>query len=260
MSRGWVGQVIGLVALLLFQPVASAQDDAWSKHTEQGRAARERGDYVEAERLLRLAVNEVQQLGADDARTAYVLDELASLLTALSKFAEAEVVATRALGINEAGSGPNSLEVRVNLNTLADVYDAQGRYEQAEALYRRALTIVEMAPNADAEDLGGALQNLGSILIHVRKDQEAERLHFAPSSCGRRHSVQMIPLLRGRSTISRSSTAATTGLTTPNVIIGDHVRSSRRPWGRTIRSSPRACTTWDCSTETWDVMAMPSAT
>ena len=108
-------------------------------------------------------------MGQDDPRTAYVLDILARLLTAQSRFAEAELVATRALKINETASGPNSREVSENLETLAGICDAQGRYAQSEALYRRALTIVETSPNADAEDLAGALQNLGSILIQVPK-------------------------------------------------------------------------------------------
>ena len=104
-----IGQGIAVAALLLVHPVAIAQDEDWSKHADMGREARERGDYPEAERLLRLAMSEVERLGADDPRTAYVLDELAGLLTDLSRFAEGELVATRALRINEAHPGPTAL-------------------------------------------------------------------------------------------------------------------------------------------------------
>jgi hypothetical protein len=56
-------------------------------------------------------MSEVERLGADDSRTVYVLDGLARLLTDQSKFAEAELVATRALKINDSASGPNGREV-----------------------------------------------------------------------------------------------------------------------------------------------------
>jgi len=111
MSCSRIGQAITVVALLLLKPIVTAQSDDWSKRADAGRDAHEPGDYTEAERVPRLAMGEVERLGEDDSRTAYVLDGLARLLINQSKFAEGKLVATRALKCNETASGPNSREL-----------------------------------------------------------------------------------------------------------------------------------------------------
>jgi len=102
------------IAALVFLPpgsLALAQDAAWEKNSEAGREAHERGDYAEAERLLRLALDQVEVLGKNDWRTAQVLDELARLLTSQAKFGEAESLAKRSLTIREAAYGRDDLAV-----------------------------------------------------------------------------------------------------------------------------------------------------
>jgi tetratricopeptide (TPR) repeat protein len=172
----WVIEV-AILLLPLATATATAQEDRWREHADAGRAAHERGDYAEAERLLRLALSEVERLGKDTPETADVLIDLADLLGELPMFAEAEALAKRALKIRETAFGRNALEVRVPLDSLGMIYRQQGRFAEAEPLLRRALAIVEASPDADAEDRAGALHGLGVLLMDMRKDQESEGLH-----------------------------------------------------------------------------------
>jgi tetratricopeptide (TPR) repeat protein len=153
--------VIVVTSMLLPSVTATAQDEGWREQARAGREAQERGDYAGAERLLRLALSEVERLDKEGPGTADVLVDLANLLVELPRFAEAEALAKRALKINESAFGPNGIPVRWNLESLGTVYQKQGRYTESEPLYRRALAIVEASPDADTEDLAGALQNLG---------------------------------------------------------------------------------------------------
>ena len=110
-----------------------AQDPGWEKNAEVGSKARERGDYAEAERLLRLALAQVERLGKNDWRAAQVLDDLAQVLISRAKFGEAESFAKRSLTIREAAYGRDDLAVSSSLDTLAEVYEEQGKNTEAEA-------------------------------------------------------------------------------------------------------------------------------
>jgi hypothetical protein len=74
--RRMLPSVAGLI-LLSGTSFAGASDEDWEKHVEAGRQAHERGDYPEAERLLRLALAEVEQIGKDEPNVAGGLDSLA---------------------------------------------------------------------------------------------------------------------------------------------------------------------------------------
>jgi hypothetical protein len=68
--------VVVLLVALSSLPTAIAQDDGWSEHAEAAREAHDNGNLAEAERLLRLALSEVERLGKDQPNTAEVLDDL----------------------------------------------------------------------------------------------------------------------------------------------------------------------------------------
>ena len=173
-----ITSILALMAIIMAPRLAVSQDEVWREHANAGRQAHEDGDFAEAERLLRLALSEVERLGRDDVRTADVLDDLARLLNDLPKFTEAESLAKRALKINESANGPNSREVSCNLDTLGAIYCKQGRYADSESNYRRALAIVQELPDAQVDDLAGAeLENLGNLLIAMSQYEEAARLH-----------------------------------------------------------------------------------
>ena len=77
------------------------------------------------------------------------LNNLASLLQATNRRAEAEPLMRRALAIDEASYGADHPEVARKLSNLAGLLQATNRLAEAEPLLRRALAISEPSYGAD---------------------------------------------------------------------------------------------------------------
>jgi len=77
------------------------------------------------------------------------LNNLASLLLATNRLAEAEPLTRRALAIDEASYGADHPNVARDLNNLAQLLQATNRLAEAEPLMRRALAIDEASYGAD---------------------------------------------------------------------------------------------------------------
>ena len=60
------------------------------------------------------------------------MNNLAELYRAQGKYAEAEPLYKRALGIREKALGPDHPDVATGLNNLAELYRVQGKYAEAE--------------------------------------------------------------------------------------------------------------------------------
>ena len=71
------------------------------------------------------------------------LNNLAQLLQATNRLAEAEPLMRRALAIDEQSFGPDHPNVASGLNNLAQLLQATNRLAEAEPLMRRALAIDE---------------------------------------------------------------------------------------------------------------------
>ncbi len=135
--------LVGLVCLALWPAHASAQGGQWN--TAAGIEAYQRGDYAEAEKQFRAALNEAEGFGPQDPRLARSLNNLAELYRVQGRYAEAEPLHKRALAIREKALGPEHPDVAQSLNNLALLYPAQGKYAEAEPLHKRALAIWEKA-------------------------------------------------------------------------------------------------------------------
>ena len=73
---------------------------------------------------------------------AIVLNNLAQLLQATNRLAEAEPLMRRALAIDEAAYGPGHPDVAIDLNSLALLLMDTNRLSEAEPLMRRGLVIL----------------------------------------------------------------------------------------------------------------------
>ena len=90
-----------------------------------------------------LAIRE-KVLGPAHADVSVSLNNLASLYEDMGKYAEAEPLLRRALGIDEKVFGDHP-ELAADVNNLALLYQEQGKFAEAEPLLRRALAIMQMA-------------------------------------------------------------------------------------------------------------------
>ena len=137
-----------------------------------------RAEHGFAEPLLRraLAIDEASY-GPDHPKVAIRLNNLAGLLEATNRLAEAEPLFRRALAIDEASYGPDHPDVARDLNNLAELLRATNRLKEAEPLYRRALAIWEVSLGPDHPNVASAVNNLAGLLEATNRLKEAEPLY-----------------------------------------------------------------------------------
>ena len=88
-----------------------------------------------------LAIDE-KSFGPDHPNVAIDLNNLALLLQATNRLAEAEPLMRRALAIDEKSFGPDHPNVAIDLNNLALLLQDTNRLAEAEPLMRLALAIL----------------------------------------------------------------------------------------------------------------------
>ena len=117
---------------------------------------------------------------ADEARiaepTAWLFNQLALLLQAKARYAEAEPLYRRALEIGEASLGTNHPTVATRLNNLAGLFHDTNRLGEAEALFRRSLAIDEANYGPDHPNVAIRLNNLVALLEDTSRLGDAEPL------------------------------------------------------------------------------------
>ena len=109
-----------------------------------------------------LAIDE-QSYGADHPNVAIRLNNLALLLQATNRLAEAEPLMRRALAIDEQSYGADHPNVAIDLNNLAQLLQATNRLAEAEPLMRRALAIDEQSYGADHPNVAIRPQQPGAV-------------------------------------------------------------------------------------------------
>lgn len=176
---------------------------------------RERGDLDQAEKLMRRAVElREKYAGPDTPAVAWALNNLAAILHAGGRDAEAdpilrralliaetagddrllgpilnglglslmglreparaEPVLRRALAILEKSNGSDSLEVGKAANNLGMLYCLNGEYVKAEAELRRAVRLYEKNAGPEHPLLAVTLNNLFSVLADEKRFDEGE--------------------------------------------------------------------------------------
>ncbi|HEX4966504.1 MAG TPA: tetratricopeptide repeat protein [Thermoanaerobaculia bacterium] len=116
---------------------------------------------------------------ADDMRianpTSGLMRKVYLYLSAKGLYAEAEPLILRSLAIAEE-IAPDSSEVAIRLNDLAQLLQATNRLAEAEPLMRRALKIDESALGPDHPEVATDLNNLAFLLKATNRLAEAELL------------------------------------------------------------------------------------
>jgi tetratricopeptide (TPR) repeat protein len=133
--------------------------------------------HLAAEALYRRGWEKMEQSAGPDAPpTAAALNNLALLLQATNRLAEAEPLLRRALAIDEASFGNDHPEVARDINNLAQLLKATNRLAEAEPLMRRALAICEVSFGSNHPHVATALTNLAQLLQDTNRLAEAEPL------------------------------------------------------------------------------------
>ncbi|NOT02579.1 MAG: tetratricopeptide repeat protein, partial [Phycisphaerales bacterium] len=112
----------------------------------------------------------------DPSEGATLLSNLAQLLKATNRLADAEPLIRRALDIDEKAHGPNHPNVATALNNLAQLLKATNRLADAEPLMRRVVEIFETSYGNNHPNVATALNNLAQLLQATNRLAEAEPL------------------------------------------------------------------------------------
>lgn len=103
--------------------------------------------------------------------------QLASLLAAHTKFAEAEAMYKQALAGYEKVLGPEHMCTLGTINNLGALYYDQGKLEEAGKTYRRALAGYERTLGLEHTDTLNTVNNLGNLYCAQCKLIEAEAMY-----------------------------------------------------------------------------------
>ena len=148
--------------------------------TAQGALAfllEERGDFETALAVRKQILDtHALRFGPKHRFTATACLNLAGTYLHMERLAEAEVLAKRALMIDEESSGGGQVEVAKDLITLGECLRRLNRLGDAEAALQRALAIARERLPAQDPLFATILGNLGSILVETGRPEDAEPL------------------------------------------------------------------------------------
>jgi tetratricopeptide (TPR) repeat protein len=152
----------------------------WANHIRDGASgsAKPAEDLAFAERIYRRVLATFgRTLGADHDHAGSALVGLASLYIDQQRYAEAEPLLRRTLGIAESAPAPSddhrqAVVARV-VGQLGQLEERQGRNAEAEAHYRRALAIVDKLPPRFRNATGKCVQHYLRFLRANNRPQEA---------------------------------------------------------------------------------------
>lgn len=133
-------------------------------------------DPPAAEPLLRRALA-IQEKSVDpNPDKASTLNNLANVLLATNRVAQAEPLLRRAMTMLEDSLGPRNPRVATAASNLADVFRARNDNVSAQKLYERALAIDEAVYGPNHPEVAVDLENLAELFESTGKPQQAQPL------------------------------------------------------------------------------------
>jgi tetratricopeptide (TPR) repeat protein len=140
---------------------------SWAEVSESGYQALVNGNFDEAERCFKLAI-ESGGLADEDVRLAYSFLVLGKCSVQRGDFVGAEPFYRRALEIYEKVYGPEHKDVAFSLAGLAKCHMHCGKYTEAQLMYSRVISIYEKLHGPDDEEVGNMLENLAQCYVFQR--------------------------------------------------------------------------------------------
>jgi len=134
----------------------------------------DRGNFVEAERLLLEVVAIREQRVGDSSELAATLNNLGNLYSEMKRYPDAVRVHERGLAMKEKVLGKRHFFVAQSLNNLANAYLALDQFEKAAEYHRRALELKQAVLEVGHPEIAVSEHNLGDVAYKAGDLQKAE--------------------------------------------------------------------------------------
>jgi tetratricopeptide (TPR) repeat protein/CHAT domain-containing protein len=165
------------LGLLIFLCSACLGEDQLQSLSRRTTRLIEQGKYQEAVPIAETAVAVAKHTrGSQRPETAYALDNLGSLYSAIGEYAKAEPVLKEAVQIRQKILGSEHPDTAASLNNLAELYYSTGENAKAEPLYQEALRIRQKVLGPERPDTATSLNDLGSLYYSTGEYAKAEPL------------------------------------------------------------------------------------
>src|SRR5262249_34555906 len=128
----------------------------------------------EAERFLRLALQEYEASNIVNDGFVETLGDLSSIATRQQRYSESERLLTRALDVLKSYSYLNQRRMPVLFGNLATVYQLTGRFKLAERTFRGALRWTEKYLGTESDYNTTLLSNLGALYSQMGNHKRAQ--------------------------------------------------------------------------------------
>lgn len=113
----------------------------WDHYKAEGKTAVEQGEYDKAENFFHAAIELVEQTGSLNPCFADCLNELAILNAKQQKYAQAELLFQRSLGVIVAALGSDHPDVAIVLKNIVILKASQRQYAEADLLLSRSFSL-----------------------------------------------------------------------------------------------------------------------
>jgi tetratricopeptide (TPR) repeat protein len=163
------GLTMVLGAALLTAQTKVPADDA----NDRGLAATSRGDYKEAERLLRESVSLWQAMGPEyEGHASIAMMNLAEAMCGAGRWRDGAALLTKSLEMSRHSLGNQHIRTVSNMNFLASADLVLGDLEAANTLYHEALS-VEREHYTNTTEMADTLMGISSYLVRSNRLAEA---------------------------------------------------------------------------------------
>ena len=168
--------VTAVLAMTSLTP-AAAQSALWKTYFNDGVALRQADKPVEALKMLKLALNEVNS-PKGGSRLAQTQNQLGLVYQDMDKYSQSETILEKASAwaSRQTDRDGKSFYSAV-LNNLSITYEQLGRYKEAETVLRKGITISEKLYPYRNPRLATYLNNLGNIYTAQKNWTQAEAVY-----------------------------------------------------------------------------------
>jgi len=147
----------------------------WDNYKAEGKTAVEQGEYDKAENFFHAAIELVEQTGWLNPCLADCLNELAILYAKQHKYAQAELLFQRSLGLSVAALGSDHPDVAIVLKNIGILKASQRQYAEADFLLSRSLSLTNRVLGQEHPIVAGTMRTIALCQIIQGHYGEAER-------------------------------------------------------------------------------------